>query len=97
MPEDRPDTGSVARGVVFAISLNIALFVLVVLLYPVALFACGVVQLLWLVPLYFYFRSAGESETTKGVLIVAGLCFLLNAACWGLVLGVGRHSVPPRP
>jgi hypothetical protein len=88
MPEDLPDTGSVAKGVAIAIGLDIGLFVLVVLLYPLVLLACGVAQLLWLVPLYFYFRSAGKSESAKGVLIVAGLCFLLNAVCWGLVLVV---------
>ena len=88
MPEDQPDTGSLAKGIVIAVGLDVGLFVLVASRYAVALLACGVMQLLWLVPLYFYFRSTGESESAKGVLIVAGLCFLLNAACWGLVFVV---------
>ena len=46
----------------------------------------GVGQALWMVPVCLHFKSRGEIETVKGVLIVAGLVFLLNATCWGVLM-----------
>jgi hypothetical protein len=46
----------------------------------------GLVQLLWLLPTITYHYARGEAETIKGLLIIGGLVFLLNASCWGLVL-----------
>jgi hypothetical protein len=43
----------------------------------------GVAQLLWMLPAYVVYRRRGETETAKGLLIVTGLVFLLNASCWG--------------
>jgi hypothetical protein len=51
----------------------------------VGLVAIGLLQAVWMVPAYLYYRKAGESETTQGILLIAGIVFLLNAACWGLV------------
>jgi hypothetical protein len=42
-------------------------------------------QALWIGPLYFKYRARDETETAKGILIAAGITFLLNAGCWGLV------------
>jgi hypothetical protein len=53
----------------------------------VVIFAIGLAQLLWMLPACLYFRARGERETIKGLLIIAGLVFLLNASCWGIVLG----------
>lgn len=50
------------------------------------LFAIGVVQGLWAVPVWLSFRRKGESETAKGILLAAGIVFLLNAACWGVLM-----------
>jgi hypothetical protein len=46
----------------------------------------GVAQLLWILPTYLYYNSRNETETAKGLLIVAGLVFLLNASCWGILM-----------
>ena len=50
------------------------------------LLGIGLVQLAWFGPAYFHYRRAGEAETTQGLLIAAGLVFLLNASCWGVVM-----------
>jgi hypothetical protein len=46
----------------------------------------GLAQLLWLLPAILYYRGQDEPETAKGLMIVGGVVFLLNASCWGLVL-----------
>jgi len=53
--------------------------------------AIGVVQLAWMLPAYLAFKLTGNRETAKGILIASGICFLLNAACWGVVFGVMRR------
>ena len=50
-----------------------------------ALSAVGVAQLLYMAPLYLYFRKTGRNETAKGLIIIASITALVNAACWGLV------------
>jgi hypothetical protein len=45
------------------------------------LIGIGLVQLLWLLPTITYYYARGEAETIKGLVIVGGLVFLLNAAC----------------
>jgi hypothetical protein len=52
----------------------------------------GVAQALWMGPAYFHFRSKGATETAKGIAVVAGIVFLLNASCWGLMgtMTIGR-------
>ncbi len=50
------------------------------------LFAFGLIQGLWVIPIYLHYRRKGETETAKGLLLVAGLVFLLNAGCWGVIL-----------
>jgi hypothetical protein len=51
----------------------------------------GAVQALWVVPVWRYYRAAGETETVKGILIMASVVFLflLNPGCWGLIATVG--------
>jgi hypothetical protein len=51
----------------------------------VVILGIGIVQAAWIVPLWLYYRRAGEMETVKGLLITAGVIFLLNAGCWGVV------------
>jgi membrane protein YdbS with pleckstrin-like domain len=55
-----------------------------------ALFGIGVVQAAWIVPLWRRYRAIGETETAKGLLIAAGIIFLLNAGCWGIVATTWR-------
>jgi hypothetical protein len=34
--------------------------------------------------MYFSRRRRGETQTANGVLLAAGITFLLNASCWGI-------------
>jgi hypothetical protein len=43
------------------------------------------VQLAWIVPVCLSYRAKGETETVKGIAIIAAITFLLNAGCWGVV------------
>ena len=51
----------------------------------VVILGIGIVQAAWIVPLWLHYRRAGEAETAKGLIIAAGIIFLLNASCWGVV------------
>jgi hypothetical protein len=48
-------------------------------------FGCGVVQLLWVVPLVVAALVAGHKQLVWGLAISAALVFLLNTACWGWI------------
>jgi hypothetical protein len=52
----------------------------------VLLFGIGVCQAIWMVPAYLHYKRRGETETAKGILIVAGIVFMLNATCWGVLM-----------
>jgi hypothetical protein len=59
---------------------------------PAMLFLPGATQLLWVVPLSIWAGVTGRASTLRGILITAGLVFLLNAACWGgmlVLMGAG--------
>jgi hypothetical protein len=88
-----PDRGgSILVGVAIGIGISLAGLVVSAMLMMayvgfVLVGAIGVAQALWVIPAYRHFRSRGEPETGKGILLIAGLVFLLNATCWGAVLG----------
>jgi hypothetical protein len=82
MPEGK---GSLGMGVLVGIGATILGAIVLAVLGMVGLVAIGLLQAVWMVPAYLYYRKAGESETTQGILLIAGIVFLLNAACWGLV------------
>ena len=46
----------------------------------------GIIQLIYVLPLYFSFRKEGKTATAKGLVIAASITALLNATCWGVVL-----------
>ena len=50
----------------------------------------GVAQILWMGPLAAAFAT-NQPETAKGVIIVAAVVALLNAACWGAVMTGNLH------
>lgn len=94
--------GSVALGIVSGVVLNLLQVALMALLYDqfssdrvadsilfVGLAAAGLVQLIYIVPLYLYLRRKGKPETAKGVVIAASLGILINGLCWG-AFGLGR-------
>jgi hypothetical protein len=93
MPDEIPtNPGSVGKGVVmvFGWSVLAVFFGFVVpVLGSILLMGIGVVQAAWMIPIWRYYRRLGETETAKGVLIMAGIVFLLNAGCWGLIATVG--------
>jgi drug/metabolite transporter (DMT)-like permease len=49
-------------------------------------FGIGLAQLLWIIPLYRRHRKRGTTETAKGLLVAGAITFLLNAACWGVLV-----------
>ncbi len=94
-----PTTGSVEKGIGMTAALNLGIPLLGIIAVlgflpgPAAIaliiFAgIGVVQLAWMVPLVLAYRRRGETETAKGLTIGAGITFLLNAGCWGLLAGM---------
>ena len=44
----------------------------------------GLIQLIWMIPIWMLAKKYGGSETAKGVLIGIGITLLLSAACWGV-------------
>ncbi len=51
-----------------------------------ALMAPGLTQLLVVLPLLFWSMRQGKKRTVWGLAVTAGVVFLLNGACWGVVL-----------
>ena len=49
----------------------------------------GVVQVLYLLPAYLVCLSKGRRRTRQGIALGAGITFLLNATCFGLVAANG--------
>jgi hypothetical protein len=94
MPEDAPDRGSLGKGVGLGVLFTVGGVIVsfATMIAGVGIFlllGIGVVQALWMIPLYNNFDKKGAMETKKGILIVAGIVFLLNASCWGFVMSGG--------
>ncbi len=49
----------------------------------------GLVQWLYIVPIGIVLHATGKSRTALGLWITAGIIFLINAGCWGL-LAIGN-------
>ena len=49
----------------------------------------GIIQLVYVVPIYFYLRSRNKSGTAKGLVIAASIVLLINVGCWATI-GMGR-------
>ena len=85
MPE-----GSIFRGLGIGFLLTLAGAVISVPLMMIGvgfltLFGIGLAQAIWMIPAWRRYRNRGETETVKGLMIIAGLVFLLNASCWGVL------------
>jgi hypothetical protein len=90
----KPDKGSVGRGIAFTLllhTLQVPLaFALAFVFPPLALATVifiGVSQCVYIVPALVYFNRNGESDTVKGMIITASITFLLNATCTAIVFG----------
>jgi len=101
MSDDNPlaavDRGGVGKGFVIGAVLNLlqagllwlivtdggssALAVLIV-----GLDGFSLIQLIYMVPIYLYFRSKDQTETAKGLMIAAAIVMLTNAGCWLAVM-----------
>ncbi len=62
----------------------IVLLAFLLLIAPVGYFAIGLVQLIFIIPAIIYWRK--NTGIVQGLLIIAAITFLLNAACFGLVM-----------
>jgi len=89
--------GSIAKGLGATVVGGLAFFVVCVFgaMLPgmsvlrdaalFAFFAIGIAQLFYVIPLLIWAYMKGERSTAKGIWIAAGVTFLLNAACFGLI------------
>ena len=85
------DPGSIWQGIALGGALNVcALFASLIgifLLIGIPVIAgFGLVQYVWIMPLYEKYKGRGETETAKGILIASGITVLLSAACWGSMI-----------
>jgi hypothetical protein len=87
MDEIRPDTSEFWVGLVCGFLLHFCslLFLLFGKFALAMLLGIGVTQLIYVGPLMIYFYRQGSMNAFKGMLLAAGITFLLNATCWGLV------------
>lgn len=85
--------GEIAWGLLLCWGLNmgevvIGLLMLNVLVLPFVLIGgIGIIQLVYVLPFYFSFKKQGKTNTAKGLVIAASITALLNATCWGFILG----------
>lgn len=84
--EEKPD--SVGNGIGMLLLLHL-------LQFPMALFsawiAIGVSQLVYVVPYGVKLSKEGRKQSLKGLLIGAGITFLLNTACFGVFIVALSH------
>jgi hypothetical protein len=82
-PEPAESPGSIGRGIGLLLLLHLVQLVLL----PVGgVFYIGLSQLLYVVPAAIVLARRGRSQTHKGLWIGAGITFLLNATCFGVIL-----------
>ncbi|HEY0828224.1 MAG TPA: hypothetical protein VGE40_09015 [Bacilli bacterium] len=86
MTEDKTKShvSQVWGGMGIGTLLNILLALLLLLIYREILVGIGLAQLIVILPAVLYWRK--NTGMVQGLLIAAGLTFLLNAACFGLVM-----------
>lgn len=90
--EIRPrDPGSIWQGIAIGGAWNfcallVGLMAIFIVIGIPIIAGFGLVQYVWIAPLYEKYTGRGESETAKGILIASGVTVLLSAACWGSIL-----------
>ena len=80
---------SVGRGVLRLLLLHLWQIPLTVVGGPLWI---GLSQLAYVIPQSLSYRKQGKSESLKGLWIGAGVTFLLNAGCFGLVFYSMAHT-----
>ncbi len=63
----------------------VVLFHCIWIVFPTAVFFIGVAQLVYVVPLIIKCRK--NKPMLSGIGVAAGITFLLNSACWGMLMG----------
>lgn len=88
MDEIQPDVSKFWPGVLLGFLLHLCspLFLWLGNVGLAMLAGIGVTQLIYVVPLMIYFYRSGRKNAFKGMLLAAGITFLLNATCWGLIV-----------
>src|SRR4051812_24509895 len=96
------ETVQIVQGCTTIVTTNILIFVL---LYFIALFSrqfgilpamwlIGLTQLVWVIPAMIVFWVRHDFRLMKGILIGAALTFLLNAACFSVLVGQPMYPWP---
>lgn len=80
--EQRDSVGWVLAGIGLGLGLHLIQFLLF-LVVPGTLFFIGLSQLIYMVPAILIANSKRHKGMAKGLIILAALTFLLNAACYG--------------
>jgi hypothetical protein len=84
----------VGKGVLHALGCSAILAALAGLAFLPVLLGWGLLQWNVLLPLYFFERSKQRKLAAKGVLLTGLVVFLLQAACYGLVIvSIGRNGM----
>jgi hypothetical protein len=73
------------KGIWKGIGITVLLHFLLVLV-PSAIFFIGIAQLIYIVPATVIAFSKGKRAIGQGILIGAGITFLVNTACFGAVM-----------
>ena len=82
--EDRSEQNDLWRGIGLALLLHLIQVPLALLTTFISLIFVGLSQLVYIIPAIVVYRRDGRSDVVKGLIIVAAITFLLNAACTGL-------------
>lgn len=88
-PAAPPSSGfkdGVLRGFLIGLAAHTIQVILGAITAGISIFAIGLSQLLYMIPLIIYFRKQGMPLAAKGMLICLGLTFLLNVACVGILI-----------
>lgn len=81
--QDHKKKLDVWKGMGITILLHLLLF-----LYPPSLVLIGLIQLFYIIPAIIIANVKGRKGIVQGLLIGAGITFLVNAACFGIVLSM---------
>ena len=91
MEEPTQEPGRVVKGLAICWGCNIlnliAGWILIFVLPPVGAVVfggIGLVQLAYVIPFCRHFKSKGQTNVVKGLIIAASITTLLNVGCWTL-------------
>ncbi|MGE5701863.1 MAG: hypothetical protein ACM32O_04990 [Clostridia bacterium] len=84
-PQNQPKKPYSKKDVWLGIGI-LALLHLLISFFPDALFMIGIAQIVYLIPALIIAYVKKREGIAQGLLIGAGITFLVNAACFGIVL-----------